>query len=145
MQNDPRWNVPRILLLLLTGWWLTATAVGGAAAADEEGLQALPAVPCTDNNLITLGYKYGAGANPYTLAGKCVKLHGIKAMQYFGKDKALASWNYRGQHGIVYLETEGGKELLGDSQVLLGQCVGVYTYTSVLGSQDQVPRILISP
>ncbi len=132
-----------VFMLLLSIAFSTGAAVI-SFAAENQSLQSSPEFDCSDSNLITLGYKYGSGTNPYSLQGKCIKLHNVRAMQYFGKDRALASWSYRGQHGVVYLETRNHQELLGDSRVAHGMCVGVYTYKSVLDSPTQVPRIIVS-
>ncbi len=70
-------------------------------------------------------------------------MHNIKAVQYFAKDKVLASWSYLGRHGIVYLEAQENQELVRDARSVVGMCGG-YTNKSVLDSPSLVPHIIVS-
>jgi hypothetical protein len=144
MPNRRIQKISLALLTLVAGLGVSVYYSSLCYAADEKGQEIVVHVDCSQQNLITLGYKYASGANPYTLQGKCIKLHNVKAIQYFGKDKALASWSYRGNHGVVYLEAPENQALLGDSRVVLGMCVGVYSYKSSLDTPSQVPHIIVS-
>jgi len=142
MQNHTIRSIPFTLLILISCLGILALQ-SRCFAADEQKQDIYVNVDCSDQNLITLGYKFGSGSNPYSLQGKCIKLHNVRAIQYFGKDKALASWHYRGQHGIVYLEAPEHQDLIGDNRVVMGMCVGVYSYTSAYDTPSQVPHIIV--
>jgi len=144
MQDTRIRKISFALLMVLACLGMLVYYCQDSYAADDKQQEIVVQVDCSEQNLITLGYKYGSGANPYTLKGKCIKLHNVKAMQYFSKDKALASWSYRGNHGVVYLEAPENQELVGDSRVVVGMCVGVYSYKSVLDSPSQIPHIIVS-
>jgi hypothetical protein len=118
--------------------------LGFCYAVDGPPSQTPKKYTCDTKDMITLGYKYGSGTNPYSLVGKCLKLRNIKALQYFDKDVALVEWNYRGQNGLVYLQTPEDQEIFGDSRSIVGFCVGVYSYTTVLGSESKIPHVVVS-
>lgn len=134
-----------IMTLLSQCPGLNLQAAGHAAEKQTPALESLKNIDCHDNaDLITLGYKYGSGSNPFSLQGKCIKLKNIKALQYFDKDTALVEWNYRGETGVVYLQARDNKEILGDSRSVIGVCIGVHSYKTVLGNPSKIPHILIS-
>jgi hypothetical protein len=143
MQGERMHKNSLILLVLMACLGTFIHFAAFCYAADDQQHEIVVNVNCSDENFITLGYKYGSGANPYTLKGKCIKMHNVQTFQYFGKDKALARWHYRGEHGVVYLEAPEGQELLGDSRVVIGMCVGVYSYTSAYDTPSQIPHIIV--
>jgi hypothetical protein len=104
---------------------------------------ALLNLDCTANDLVTLGYQYGSGLNPYALNGKCVKLHNIVPIQYLSETEALAQWTYRGNQGIVYIEDLSNNHLITNSRVLLTKANGVYEYVNTLGAKQIIPKLLV--
>lgn len=102
-----------------------------------------PKLNCTDDNLITLGYKHSAGLNPYALVGKCIKLNGVKPIQYFSATQALVLWRYRDSEGIVYVEDLSDNHKLGTSKFLTTKAVGVHEYVNTLGAKEIVPSLVI--
>jgi hypothetical protein len=131
------------ILALCPGLIFISGAHAFEALTPEQ--ESLAKIDCRNaKDLITLGYKYGSGANPFSLQGKCIKLNNIKALQYFDKDKALVEWNYQGQTGVVYLQTRDSSEIFGDSRSVVGVCIGVYSYKTVLGSPSKIPHLIIS-
>lgn len=98
---------------------------------------------CNDKELITLGYKYSSGANPYALVGHCVKIKNVKPFQYFSATEALARWSYRSGYGVVYIEDRSKKNVLSNARVLITESIGVYEYGTTLGSKQIIPHLII--
>ena len=100
---------------------------------------------CPADSLITLGYKYSTGANPYGLIGKCLKLCNVTPFQYMdGGRKALITWSYRGESGTVLVEDRSRTgTAINNSNFVVGKDIGIYEYTSVLGAKMIIPHIII--
>jgi hypothetical protein len=111
--------------------------------ANSQNTRVSSDVQCTDDNLVTLGYKYSEGANPYALVGKCIKLHDFKPIQYFGATKALATWRYRDGSGTVYVEDLSGAMKLSNARSITAVSVGVYEYGTVIGAKKIIPHLEI--
>ncbi|WP_457575296.1 hypothetical protein [Desulfomarina sp.] len=99
---------------------------------------------CPEASLITLGYKYSTGTNPYGLIGKCVKLKNTTPIQYLDAKKALVAWNYRGGRGTVLVEDRSEKgTALNNSRFMTGTVIGTYEYTTVLGAKMIIPHLVL--
>jgi len=98
---------------------------------------------CSQNNLITLGYQFSTGTNPYSLVGKCVKLTNFTPFQFFSATQALARWSYRGGSGVVFIEDLSKNHLINNSRILLTESIGVYEYENVLGAKQIIPHLVV--
>lgn len=99
---------------------------------------------CANSQVITMGYKYGEGANPFALIGKCIKLKNVTPIQYINAKKALVTWHHRGEKGTFFVEDKSDTGLsINNAKILLGRSVGTYKYTTVLGSTAIVPHLII--
>ncbi len=99
---------------------------------------------CPADSLVTLGYKYSTGVNPYRLIGKCVKIKNVTPIQYMDAGKALVTWNYRGGSGTVLVEDHSEKgDALNNTRFMTGTVVGTYEYTTVLGAKMIIPHLIL--
>ncbi|BCL62292.1 hypothetical protein DGMP_29850 [Desulfomarina profundi] len=103
-----------------------------------------PEKDCPPDGLITLGYKYSTGTNPYGLIGKCVKIKNVTPIQYMDARKALVTWSYRGGSGTVLVEDRSEKgTALNNTRFMTGIIIGTYDYTSVLGAKMIIPHLVL--
>jgi hypothetical protein len=117
----------------------------GTITLSEESLN-LPKAQqeCPPDSLITLGYKYSTGANPFSLIGKCVKLKNVTPFQYMGARKALVTWSYRGGNGTVLAEDRSkAGTAINNSRFLVGTVTGTYEYITVSGAAMVIPHLII--
>lgn len=92
-------------------------------------------------NLITFGYQYGAGSNPYDLLGRCIKLNNFKPIRYTGANSAIAMWSYNGESGLVFVEDRSNQKLLNKANSVITQSIGVYQH----GKERFIPHLLLQP
>ena len=99
---------------------------------------------CPPDSLITLGYKYSTGTNPYGLIGKCIKIKNLTPIQYMDARKALVTWSYRGGSGIILVEDRSEKgTALNNTRFMTGTVIGTYEYTTVLGAKTIIPHLIL--
>lgn len=116
----------------------TSPSENGSSTSTE------PQPSCHKSDVITMGYKYGEGANPFALIGRCIKLKNVTPIQYMSAQKALVSWNHRGEQGTVFVEDKSETGLsINNAKILIGRSVGTYEYRTVLGSKVIVPHLVI--
>ncbi len=91
-----------------------------------------------------MGYKFGEGANPFALVGRCIKLKNVTPIQYVSAREALVTWHHRGEQGTVFVEDKSDAGLsINNAKVLVGKSIGTYEYTTVLGSKAIIPHLVI--
>ncbi len=98
-----------------------------------------------DSEIITLGYKYGTGANPYAMVGKCLKLKNVTPFQYLNARQAYVRWSYRGESGTVFVEDKSESGMaINSSRVMVGRVLKTHQYGTVLRSQQIIPHLVIT-